>query len=101
LQYYAGTLDDVFDRILLGPSLATLDDFSNKWCAADTEEALALSSIDNVQMKDCLVDALASVWGVPTMCLGQLEACFCILYPHRPNSPVVVHWLPTTNCSGQ
>jgi superfamily II DNA helicase RecQ len=26
------------------------------------------------------------------MRLGQLEACFCLLHPHHPNSLVVVHW---------
>jgi hypothetical protein len=87
------TFDDAFDAMLLDPLLALLDDFSNEWCIADTEKALALFSIDNAQLNDCNVDALASVWGVPMMRLVQLEACFCILYPHHPNSLVVVHWM--------
>jgi hypothetical protein len=86
----AETLDDAFDAIL-DPLLALLDDFSNEWCVADTEKALALSGIDNSQLNDCNVDASASVWGVPMMRLVQLEACFCILHPHHPNSLVVVH----------
>ncbi len=85
------TLDYAFDAMLLDPSLALLVDFSNELCAADTEEALALSGVDDARLKDCIVDASASVWGVLTMRPGQLEACFPILHPRHPNSLMVVH----------
>jgi hypothetical protein len=51
-----------------------------------------MSSVNDAQLKDCIVAASASVWGVPMMCPGQLDACFCLLHPHHPNSLVVVHW---------
>jgi hypothetical protein len=85
------TLDDAFDAICLDPLLALLDDFSNNWCTSDTEKALALFDIDNARLKDYIVNELASAWGMPTMHTGKLEACFCILHPHHPNSLVVVH----------
>jgi hypothetical protein len=70
----------MFDAMLLDPLLAFLCDFSDKWCASDTEEALALSIIDDARLKDCIINASASVLGVPTMHPRQLEVCFCILH---------------------
>ena len=66
-------------------------DFINDWGVADTEEALALSSIDKTRLKDCIVAVSASVWGVPTMRPAQLEACYCLLRSHCPDYLVVVH----------
>ena len=77
--------------MLLDPSHVIDDDFPDDWGINDTEEALAVSGGDNSQLKDCIVDASASVWGVPTMRPAQLEECFLILHPHRPNSLSVVH----------
>jgi len=77
--------------MLLNPSHVVDDDFPNDWGINDTEEALAVSGGNNSQLKDCIVDASASVWGVPTMRPAQLEACFRLLHPHRPNSLIVVH----------
>ena len=34
----------------------------------------------------------ASGWGIQMMLLGQLEACFCLIQLHRPNSLMVEHW---------
>ena len=77
--------------MLLDPSHIIDNDFPDDWGIHDTEEALALSGGDDLWLKDCIVDASASVWGVPTMRPAQLEACFCLLHPHRPNSLIVVH----------
>jgi hypothetical protein len=77
--------------MLLNPSHVVDDDFPNDWGINDTEEALAVSGGNNPRLKDCIVDASASVWGVPTMRPAQLEACFRLLHPHRPNSLIVVH----------
>ena len=77
--------------MLLDPSHVVDDDFPDNWGINDTEEALAVSGVDDWRLKDCIVDASASVWGVPTMRPAQLEACFHLLHPHRPNSLIVVH----------
>ena len=77
--------------MLLDPSHIVDDDFPDDWGINDTEEALAVSGVDDSRLKDCIVDASASVWGVPTMRPAQLEACICLLHPHRPNSLIVVH----------
>ncbi len=66
------SLDDAFDAMLLDPTPVSPDDFSNKWGAADTEEALALSGVNDTRLKDCIVSASASVWDVSTMCPAQL-----------------------------
>jgi hypothetical protein len=66
-------------------------DFNDDWGVTDTEEALALSFVNDARLKACIVATLASVWGVPTMRPSQLEACYRLLHPHRPNSLVVVH----------
>ena len=77
--------------MLLDPSHVVDDDFPDDWGINDTEEVLAVSGVDDSRLKDCIVDVSASVWGVPTMRPAQLEACFCLLHPHRPNSLIVVH----------
>ncbi len=87
----ASALDVAFDAMLLNPTFITNGNFSDDWDATDTKEALAMSSVNNARLKDCIAAALASVWGAPTMRPGQLEACFCLLHPHCPNSLVVVH----------
>ncbi len=78
--------------MFLGAAHTADGDFIDDWGVVDTEEALALSNVDDARLKRCIVDASASVWGVPTMRLGQLEACYRLLHPHRSNSLVVVHW---------
>jgi superfamily II DNA helicase RecQ len=87
----ASALDVAFDAMLLNPTFVANGDFSDDWDATDTEEALAMSSVDDARLKDCIAAASASVWGVPTMRPGQLEACFRLLHSHRPNSLMVVH----------
>ena len=85
-----GALRNKFDAMLLDTSDVINYVFPDNWGIDDTENALALSGVDDVLLKDCIVDASASVWGV-TMRPAQLEACFHILHPHCPNSLVVVH----------
>jgi hypothetical protein len=80
-----GKLHDKFDAMLLDPSHVFDDNFPDDWGISDTEEALALSGVNDSRLKDS-----ASVWGVPTMRPVQLEACFRLLHPHRPNSLIVV-----------
>ena len=77
--------------MLLDPSHVVDDDSLNNWGINDTEEVLDVSGVDDSRLKDCIVNASASVWGVLTMRPAQLEACFCLLHPHRPNSLIVVH----------
>ncbi len=84
-------LDDAFDAMFLHPPIVSPDDFNDDWGAVVTEQALALSHIDDARLKDCIVAASASVWGIQTMRPAQLEACYHLLHPHRPNSLVVVH----------
>jgi hypothetical protein len=69
-------LCDTFDTMLLDTSKIVNYDFPDNWGIDDTEDALALSGVDGVSLKDCIVNASASVWGVPTMRPAQLEACF-------------------------
>jgi hypothetical protein len=85
-----GSLDDPFEAMLLDPHDVSPDNFTDKWVAANTKEALTLSSVDDARLKECIVAALALVWGVPMMCPMQLEACYCLLHPHCPNALVVV-----------
>ncbi len=85
-----GSLDDAFDTMLLDTPDVSPDVFSDEWDAANTEEALTSSSVDDARLKDCVVAALASVWGIPMMRPAQLEVCYCLLHPHRPNALVVV-----------
>jgi superfamily II DNA helicase RecQ len=84
-------LDNAFDAIFLHPPIVSPDDFNDDWGAVVTEQALALSHVDDARLKDCIVAASASVWGVQTMRPAQLEACYRLLHPHCPNSLVVVH----------
>jgi hypothetical protein len=86
-----GSLDVAFDAILLEPLLVSPDDYADDWGAANTEDAVAFSGVDHVRLKDCIVTALALVWGIPTIRPTQLEACYHLLHPHRPNALVVVH----------
>ena len=85
-----GELHDKFNVMLIDPLHVVDDDFPDDWGINDTEEALAVSGVDDSRLKDCIVDVSASVWGVPTMRPAQLEACFRLLHPHRPNSLIVV-----------
>ncbi len=87
-----GALDAAFDAMLLNIPTVTDDNFIDNWGAIDTEEALALSGVDDNRLKNCIINALASIWGMPMMRPGQLEADFCILHSHRPYFLVVVHW---------
>ncbi len=85
------SLNDTFDAMLLYPSLVSSIDFNNEWGATNTEQALMLSGGNDARLKDWIVAASALVWGASTMHPAQLEACFCLLHPHRPNSLVVIH----------
>ena len=85
-------LDSAFNWMLLDRTVDAGRDFIDNWVVADTEEALALSGIDETRLKDCIVAALASVWGVLTMRPTQLEECYQLLHPHCPDYLVVVHW---------
>jgi hypothetical protein len=90
-----GSLYDAFDVMLLDPPVVFPKDFSNKWGTAGTEEALALFSIDDARLKDCIVAASALIWGIPMMHPEQLKVCYCILHPHCQNALVVVCvWRP-------
>ena len=51
-----------------------------------------LSGIIDTRIHNCIIAALTSVWGIPTMHPAQLEACYCLLHPHRLNLLLVVHW---------
>jgi hypothetical protein len=84
-----GSLDDTFDAMLLDQHDVSPGNFSDKWVAANAKEALALSSADDARLKECTVAASASVWGLRRMRSIQLEACYCLLHPHRPNALVV------------
>jgi len=86
-----GELHDKFNVMLLDPSHVVDDDFLDNWGINDTEEVLDVSGVNDSRLKDCIVNASASVWGVLTMRPAQLEACICLLHPHRPNSLIVVH----------
>jgi hypothetical protein len=87
----ANALDDAFNAMFLNQTTTSNYNFSGDFGGADTEDALAPSGVDERRLKDCKVSTSASVWGVPTMRPVQLEACFCLLHPHCPNSLVVVH----------
>ena len=84
-------LDYAFKVMFLDVSDIAGGDFDDNWGVADTEEALTLSFVHDARLKDCIVTASASVWGVPTMCTAQLVACYHLRHPHRLNSLVVVH----------
>jgi hypothetical protein len=88
----ADALGNAFDAILLNQTTASKDNISDIWGATDTEDALALSGVVERRLNDCIVSASASVLGVPAVHPIQLEACFCLLHPHRPNSLMVVNW---------
>ncbi len=80
------SLNDTFNAMLLDPPVVSPNNFSNEWGATDTEEALALSGVDDARLKDCIVSALASVWDVPTMRPAQIEACYHLLHPPQTNA---------------
>ena len=58
-----GALRDKFDAMLLDTSDVVNYDIPNNWGINNTEDALALSGVDDASLKDCIVDASASVWG--------------------------------------
>jgi hypothetical protein len=53
------SLNDAFDVILNNPPVVSPDNFSGKWGAANTEEAILLYGVDDARLKDCIVAALA------------------------------------------
>jgi hypothetical protein len=57
-------LNNAFDAMFLHPPIVSPDDFNDNWGAVVTEQALALSHVDDARLKDCIVAASASVWGV-------------------------------------
>jgi hypothetical protein len=87
----ADALDDAFNAMLLNQTTASNNNFSGNFGSAGTEDALPPPGVDERRLKDCIVSTLSSVWGIPRMRPVQLEVCFHLLHPHRPNSLVVVH----------
>ena len=79
-------LDSAFEAMFLSASDVAGGDFDDDWGVADTKEVLALLFVHDARLKDCIVAALASVWGVPTMRPAQLVARYRLLHPHRLNS---------------
>ena len=79
------------DAMYVDPSSVPPNNFSDEWGSVDTEEALALSSVDNARLKDCIIAASALVWGVLLMHPAQLKTCYRLLHHHLPNLLVVVH----------
>ncbi len=90
-EIVTGSFDVAFDMMLLDPPLVSPNNYAKDWGTTNTEDAVAFSSVDNVRLKDCIIAALALVWGVLTMRPTQLEACYCLLHPHHPKALVVVH----------
>jgi hypothetical protein len=90
-EMITNNLDNAFDAMFLHPPIVSPDNFNDDWGAVVTKQALALSHVDDARLKDCIVTASASVWGIQMMRPTQLEACYRLLHPHRPNSLVVVH----------
>ena len=84
-------LDGTFDTMLLNPQIVSPDDFDKDLSAAKAEDTLAAPGVDVARLKECIVFASASVWGVPTMRPTQLEVCYCLLHPHHLNHLIVVH----------
>ena len=87
----ADDLDGAFDAMFLHPPIVSPDNFDDDWGNAVTEQALALSSVNDARLKRCIDAASASVWGVPAMRPAQLEACYRLLHPYCPNSLLVIH----------
>ena len=87
----SGQLDAAFEVMFLDAAHAANGNFINNWGAIDTAEALALFGVDYTRLKRCILNASASVWGVPTMRPLQIKVCYCLLHPHHSNSLVVVH----------
>jgi hypothetical protein len=75
-------LDSAFKAMFFDASDVAGGHFDDDWGDADTEQALALSFVDDARLKACIVAASASVWGIPTMRPAQLEACYRLLHPH-------------------
>ena len=71
--------------MLLDCTVDADSDFIDDWGVPDTEDALALSGIDQTRLKDCIVAASALVWGVPMMRPAQLEVCYQLFHSHRPD----------------
>jgi hypothetical protein len=91
----ASALNVAFDAMLLNPTFVAGGNFSDNWGATDTKEALALSSVNDTQLKDCISAASASVsvWGIPTMRRGSSRHVFVYSTPTAP----IHFWL----CIGQ
>ena len=63
-------LHDKFDAMLLDTSEIVNNNFPDDWGIDDTEDALASSGVEDMALKDCIVNVSASVWGVPTIAPG-------------------------------
>jgi len=87
----ADALGGAFNAMFLHPPIVSPDDFDDDWGPAVTEQALALSSVNNARLNSCIDAASASVWGILAMRPAQLEACYRLLHPYSPNSLLVVH----------
>jgi hypothetical protein len=57
----ASTLNVAFEAMLLNPTFVADGNFSDNWGVTNTKEALAMSSIDNARLKDCIVPIVAAV----------------------------------------
>ena len=90
----SGRLGATFKGMFLDAAHAADGGFINNWGVVNTEEALALSNIDDARLKCCIVDASASVWGVPTLRPGQLEACYCLLHSSHLQLLALSIWSP-------
>jgi hypothetical protein len=84
-------LDSAFEAMFLDASDIAGGDFDDDWGDANTEQVLALLFVDDARLKACIIATSVSEWGIPTMRPAQLEACYRLLHPHRPNSLVVAH----------
>ena len=71
------SLDVAFDVMLLDLSSIAPRNFTNEWGASNTEEALAVFSVNDAR--------------IMTVLSAQLEVCYRSLHPHRPNLLVVIH----------
>ena len=67
-----GFLEGAFDAMLLNPQIVSPDDFDDDVSATKAEDTLAVPGVDDTRLKECIVSASASVWGVPMMRPAQL-----------------------------
>ena len=59
---HSDRLDAAFKALILDATDVADGHFTNDWGVVDTQEALALSGIDDARLKCCIADASACVW---------------------------------------